>query len=347
MMWVLLGVAVPIMTFLGFWCAGVLARFILLKYVSLWAKNTKTEIDDVFINAVKTPFIVWFLMFGLYFAIKFSWLPPEVVVLSGKILFVLGVVSVTLVCANIISRLLQLYIAKFDSKLPGASLIHTLTLAIVFCLGALIILNNLGISITPILASLGVGGLAVALALQDTLGNFFAGFHIIAAKQVRIGDYIKLDSGEEGYVSDINWRTTQIVTIPNHVVLVPNAKLVQAIISNYHLPDKQIVVTMDLGIHYNSDLEKVERVTCEAAKEVMREVPGGVPEFDPIVRFHTFADFSINFKIVMRAQEFSDQGLLKHEFVKRLHKRYAKEGIVIPYPVQAVNLDQEKAAGPA
>lgn len=339
---IIFGVAIPIIIFLSFWILGIITRYFVIKYIGRWANESKTQIDDIFISSIKKPLVIWFLMAGLYFAVKYSWLPPDVVQMTGKILFVLGVVSVAFVLTNILSKSIKLYVSRIDSKLPVASLVQTITLVCVFGVAILIILNNLGISITPILASLGVGGLAVALALQDTLSNFFAGFHIIASKQVRLGDYIKLDSGEEGQVTDINWRTTEITAPPNHVVLVPNAKLTQAIINNYHLPTKEVAYVVEVGVHYKSDLDHVEQVACEVAKEVMRDVPGGVPEFNPVVRYHALGDFSVNLRVVMRAREYVDQSLLKHEFIKRLHKRFTQEGIVIPYPVQAVNVDQEK-----
>jgi small-conductance mechanosensitive channel len=206
-----------------------------------------------------------------------------------------------------------------------------------------VILNTLGISITPILATLGVGGLAVALALQETLSNLFSGFHILMARQIRIGDYVKLETGEEGYVIDINWRTTKIKMLPNNVVLIPNAKLAQAIIVNYYLPEKEMAVLVNLGVHYKSDLKKVEKITCEVAREVMKEVSGGVPEFEPFIRYNTFADFRINFTVILRAREYVDQYLIKHEFIKRLHERYNKENINIPYPIRAINYEQEGA----
>ena len=238
--------------------------------------------------------------------------------------------------------MIKAYSVRVESALPVTTLTQNISRVVIFGVGLLIILNHLGISITPILATLGVGGLAVALALQDTLSNLFSGFHIAVARQIRIGDYIKLDSGEEGYVIDINWRTTKIKMLPNNVVLVPNDKLTKVIVTNYYLPDKEMTVTVNLGVHYKSDLKKVEKVTSEVAKEVMMEVPGGVPGFEPCIRYGGFGDFSVNFTVMLRAKEFVDQYLIKHEFIKRLHERYAKEGIVIPYPVSAVNYQQEK-----
>lgn len=181
-----------------------------------------------------------------------------------------------------------------------------------------------------------VSRLAVALALQDTLSNLFAGFHILASHQIKIGDYIKLESGEEGFVTDINLRTTQIKMLANNVVLVPNEKITKAIVTNYNLPDAEIGITMQIGVHYQSNLDTVERVTIEVARDVMRTVPGGVPEYEPVVRYHTFGQSRIEFTLVLRVKTFADQYLIKHECIKRLQQRYAQEQIIIPYPIRTI-----------
>lgn len=123
----------------------------------------------------------------------------------------------------------------------------------------------------------------------------------------------------------------------------PNKVMVNSKIINYYYPEKELAVLVQVGVHYESDLEKVEKVTIEVGKETLKEVNGGVAEFNPFIRYHTFDDFSINFTVILRAQEFVDNYMIKHEFVKRLHKRYAKEGINIPYPIRAINYEQEKS----
>ncbi len=340
----LLEYMIPSGIFIATLIAGLILRKVIFTRVAKWAEHTKGQVDDIILEAIKSPFVIWFVILGIYFALESSKLPQNVVAIANKLLLALGVFSITLVLANISSRLIKVYSSRVESALPVTSLTQNISRIIVFSIGILIILNSLGISITPILATLGVGGLAVALALQDTLSNLFSGFHITIARQIRIGDYVKLDTGEEGYVTDINWRSTKIRMLPNNVVLVPNEKLTKAIVTNYYLPDKEMAVLVDIGVHYNSDLKKVEKVTCEVGKQVMKEVQGGVAEFDPFIRYHTFADFSVNFTVILRAKEFVDQYLIKHEFVKRLHERYAREGINIPYPIRAINYEQEKAA---
>jgi small-conductance mechanosensitive channel len=156
---------------------------------------------------------------------------------------------------------------------------------------------------------------------------------------------VKIESGEEGYVTDITWRYTTIRSLPNNRIIVPNAKLSSAIVTNHDLPEREMAVLVQVGVSYGSDLEQVERVTVEVARKVMEEVEGGIPEFAPFIRYHTFGDFSINFTVILRAKEFVDQYLIKHEFVKRLHKRYREMGIEIPFPIRTVYMETNKEAG--
>jgi len=337
----LLKTMMPVVVFVVVLLAGYILRKIVFIRVEKWAQKTRSRIDDIILDSIRAPFIIWSIMLGLYFSLQISNLPQNLTDISGKALLALGIFSVTLALANIAARLIRTYSQKIEGVVPGTSLTAIIGRIIILAIGILVILNTLGVSITPILATLGVGGLAVALALQDTLSNLFSGFHVLMARQIRIGDYIKLENGEEGYVTDINWRTTKIRMLPNNVVLIPNAKLAQAIIINYYLPEREMAVLVNLGVHYKSDLKKVERVTCEVAKEVMKEVAGGVPEFEPFIRYNTFADFSINFTVILRAREFVDQYLVKHEFIKKLHERYSAENIIIPYPIRAINYGQE------
>jgi small-conductance mechanosensitive channel len=162
-----------------------------------------------------------------------------------------------------------------------------------------------------------------------------------------VGDYVKLDSGQEGYVVDFSWRSTRLRMLANNLVVVPNAKLAQAIVVNHDLPSRDLAVLVDVGVDYGSDLAQVERVVMDVGHEVMTDVAGGVPEFEPFIRYHTFGDSSIDFTVILRAREFVDQYLIKHEFVKRLHARFNQEGIVIPFPIRAiVRRDAEPYAAP-
>ncbi len=315
---------------------GQFLRRLVCGRLARWASQTKWKWDDAVVEALGRGIPVWSFLFGLYVATGFWEWTPYLFGIVTKLLFVMGWVSVTVVAAGLAGRLVVLYGSQFADAVPVTSLTENIARVLVVILGLLMILNGLGVSITPLLTALGVGGLAVALALQTTLSNFFAGFYMTLTRQIRVGDYIKLESGQEGYVEDIGWRATTIRMLPNNMVLVPNNKLGEAIIINFNLPSRDLAVIVEVGVEYDSDLERVERVTCEVARDVMRTVEGGVPDFEPFVRFHTFGPSSINGSVILRAKEFVDQYLIKHEFIKRLKVRYQKEGIVIPYPIQMV-----------
>lgn len=242
----------------------------------------------------------------------------------------------------------RMSITRVTSKGSGLTssgpLLRGVLRTIIIIIGVLIILSNMGVSITPLIASLGIGSLAVALALQPTLENFFSGLQILADKPIRKGDFIELDSGEQGFVEKIGWRSTWIKMLPNNIVIMPNSTLAQTKIINYYYPEKQLSVPVEVGVHYDSDLEHVERVTLEVAKEILNSHKWGVSDYETFVIFTGFDNSSINLTVMLRAQEYFNRFFIRSEFIKALHKRYAQEGIVIPYPIRAINYNQEQQA---
>jgi small-conductance mechanosensitive channel len=315
---------------------GQALRLVIGRRLMALVTRTKGQWDNIVVDELSRRVPLWSLLLGAYLAAGFWPLRPNVANAINKTLFALIVISLTFFAAAIVTRLTAVYGSTLQQTLPVTSLTQNVARGVVITLGLLIVLNGLGLSITPILTALGVGGLAVALALQDTLANLFAGIYITLAGQIRVGDYIRLESGQEGYVTDIGWRATRIRMLPNNIVLVPNAKLSQAIVTNFYLPDKELAVLVEVGVDYDSDLTKVERVTSEVAAETLQTVTGGAANFTPFIRYHTFADSSINFTVILRGREYVDQYLLKHEFIKRLHERYRREGITIPFPIRTV-----------
>ncbi len=286
---------------------------------------------------------LWSVLVGLWLVSGYWTLTPEARLLIERALFVVAAASITLMVAEGASGALDTYGRVVAPGLPVTSLTRNIAWGLIAGLGLLIVLNGLGISITPMLTALGVGGLAVALALQQPLANFFAGFFLSLAGQIRVGDYIKLDSGQEGYVVDFSWRSTRLRMLANNLVLVPNSKLADAVVVNHHLPTKDLAVLVEVGVDYESDLSKVEPVVIDVGRSVMASVPGGVAEFDPFIRYHTFADSSINFTVILRAKEFVDQYLVRHEFVKRLHARFNRESITIPFPMRTISYRSQPA----
>lgn len=320
---------------------GFVIEKMVMSRLKRFAQKTPWKGDEIILSSLKGFVFVFFVILGVKLAIRPHLISPQAVVNAHKIFTVLWILLVTLVLSKISVRLIKLYGESVSTGYYSVSIFSNLVGVVVFLLGALVILQYLNISIAPVLGALGVGGLAVALGLQDTLSNLFSGLHILAAKQIKPGDYIRLSSGLEGFVTDINWRYSKIRALSNNVTIIPNAELSKAVVINYDLPESEMSTVVEVGVSYASDLEKVERVTIEVAREVLSEVPGGVKEFEPLIRYQKFGDFSIIFNVVLRVKSFSDQFPIKHEFIKRLHRRYREEGIEIPFPVRTVHLHLE------
>jgi small-conductance mechanosensitive channel len=247
-----------------------------------------------------------------------------------------------------LSRLLGSIIRFYGSDIPGAFAVTTLTQNLaqigVAILALLVLLNLLGIPIAPILTALGVGGLAVALALQDTLSNLFAGFYIAIARQVRLNDYIKLNTGEEGYVSDITWRSTTIRTLNNNMIIIPNSKLAQAIVTNYYMPEKRLSISLPVSVSLDSDIELVERVLLEEATRAAGAIPGMLADPAPSVTFEPgFLDFALGFTVGCQVDEFARQFGVRQELRRRILKRFRQEKIEIPFPTRTVYIQQKGA----
>lgn len=246
---------------------------------------------------------------------------------SGHALVAVIIVVVSIGSAKVAGEAVRAGAVSHAGTSGSATIFVSITRVIVWTIGALVLLDSLGIAITPLLTALGVGGLAVALALQDTLSNLFAGIHILASHKVQPGDFIELDNNVQGYVVDTNWRNTIIRQLPNNMLVVPNATLASSIVTNFHLPEHELSVTVAVGVAYESDLDEVERITIEVGQEVMREVDGAVENHQTTVRFTGFGNSSVNFNVGLRAAGVATQAMITHEFIKRLHRRYQKEGI--------------------
>ncbi|WP_394428768.1 mechanosensitive ion channel family protein [Streptomyces sp. SGAir0957] len=319
--------------------AGLLLK-ILLRWLGERAKRTRWSGDDVLVDALRT--LVPWAAVAAGGAVAAAALP--LTTRTGRTvnmtLTAFLIVAATLTAARIVTGLVRAVAQSRAAVAGSATIFVNITRVVVLAMGFLVVLQTLGISIAPLLTALGVGGLAVALALQDTLANLFAGVHILASKTVQPGDYIKLSSGEEGYVVDINWRNTVVRELSNNLVIIPNTKLSGTNMTNFSRPEQDMTLLVQAGVGYDSDLEHVEQVTIEVVAEVMKDVEGALPEHEPAVRFHTFGDSRISFTVILGVGEFSDQYRIKHEFIKRLHRRFRDEGIRIPAPTRTVALAQ-------
>lgn len=317
------------------------ARLLLSRVAQRFDRSEDVLADDL-LRAARLPAVLVILLAGLYVALRQPAATADVVEKYSAV-FRAATVLIILIGATSATNLALMWYSKRLSGEPGVpshlGLMRKLLMLAVWTLGILQILTVLGVKITTALASLGIAGLAVGLALQDTIANLFAGFYLVADRSVRAGDYIKLDSGEEGFVEVVGWRNTRIRLWANNMVLVPNAKLVQSTIINMALPGPSLSIYTYCGVSYESDLDRVEEVCLEVARQVLNSVPGADLSFDPVLRFKEFADSNINFVVVFRATEVGAQYLLQHEYIKALHRRFREERIDISYPIRKLVWD--------
>ncbi|MFI9721778.1 mechanosensitive ion channel family protein [Streptomyces sp. NPDC052396] len=315
---------------------------LLLKVILRWlaerALRTRWSGDDIIVDMLRTSAPWAAVVAGAAAGAAALPLTRAMGHVVNQSLTAVVILIVTLTAARVIGGLVHAVAQSRSGVAGSATIFVNITRIAVLAVGFLVILQTLGISIAPLLTALGVGGLAIALALKDTLANLFAGVHILVSKTVQPGDYIRLSSGEEGYVVDINWRNTVVEQLSKNLVIIPNGKLAGTNMTNFSQPEQKLTVTVQVGVAYDSDLEQVERVTIEIAEEVMKDVAGAVPDHEPAVRFHTFGDCRIGFTVILGVAEFSEKYRIKHEFIKRLHQRYRVEGIRIPAPERTVSL---------
>lgn len=296
----------------------------------------KQSLLFVFANAIKGSLVTWCSALALYWTLdSISFVHPIINTVLSSLLYAMIVFSMTRSIARTISGMIDLKIQRSDDTTQATSLLTSIITFIVYSAGTIIVLQHIGISVTPFLTALGVGGMAVALGMQDTLANIFAGLHIIISKQLHIGDFVKLGTGELGQVADINWRYTKIRSLADNLIIVPNKTIASVNLTNYNMPSELCTLVVNVGVGYESDLDRVESICIELARDVLTQVEGKV-DFEPFVRFYEFGDCSINLKVVLSTRDFLNQYQLKHEMIKAITKRFRTENINIPFPIRTL-----------
>jgi small-conductance mechanosensitive channel len=231
--------------------------------------------------------------------------------------------------------------SQFDDKM--FPLLRRFIVVSSYLLGALIALQSLGISISPVLGGLGISGLAVALALQPTLANFFAGTYVLSDGGFAVGDYIELQGGPSGYVMEVGWRSTKMRTWLNNLVVIPNSVMADSIVTNYSGPVRAMNIMVTSGVSYDSDLQHVEDVSLEVGRKLIDDSADAIKTTDAFFGFDSFGDSNIGFWVFLQARDRWGSFVLTNELIKRLQSRFQQEGIEINYPVRKLVYD---ASGP-
>jgi len=255
----------------------------------------------------------------------------------------LFVLACALGLARIVVAAVTEYAARNPAVSPALGVVRGIVRIAVAVLAAIMALESLGVPVAPLLTTLGIGSLAVALALQETLANFFAGLHLLADRPVRPGDYIKMQEGAEGFVETIGWRSSRLRTSANNIVIVPNVKLSQAVLTNYHLPISNVMMTVALTVASDSDADAVERHFNEEMDRVVAEVPDLRDSRKPVVRLSEVTDAGQVWHCIIDVKDVEAQRQAGHEIRKRLLARLKRERIALAVREKVFLLPEGKA----
>ena len=321
---------------------GKIVMFILHKKIASIISKTDTILDDLIIKAIGKPIYLGVLLAGVYFALQsLSVLVPYATLIS-QAFTIIYVLFAAFFVTRIVNAVIEWYAKEMTAKTKTKAdeqflpIVRKISLAVIYFLALLVLLAQFGININSLVVAGGIGGLAIALAFQDTLKEFFAGAYMVLDRPIKIGDYIELDTGDKGHVEDIGWRSTRLRIFGNNMVIIPNSKLSSSKITNYYTPKKPTTFSVDCGVGYNEDLEKVERVAIRVAKNILKKEEGAIKDYEPVVRFKEFGDSNINFSVILSVKEFVNKFKVRHEFIKALKKEFDRQKIEISWPVRKV-----------
>jgi len=254
-----------------------------------------------------------------------------IVILIGYVFYVFIDIAIAEIWGKFATK------AKLSAGESLSSLIHGLLKVLLVVLMIVYILDLWGVEVTPLLAGLGLAGLAIALALQPTLANVFSGISIIMDKSVRVGDLVYLDAQTKGKIKRVGLRSTRIITFDNELVIVPNTKLADSMIQNIALPEPKSRAVIQFGVAYGSEIDKVKKI-------VLKEINGVkniCEDPEPMVRFIEMGDSSLNFKVYFYVDHYSERFNAIDEANTKIYNALNKNGIRIPFPQMDVHLKKE------
>lgn len=311
-----------------------------------WAVKLRNNWGEIFLAILESLSIPLCMLAAVYTALEVLTLPRQYERIGSKVIFGLVIV----VIFYFFTKVLVFSLSRWGQREPSLQRVAQPAVFIVrvlfALLAAIIILENLGIHLTAVWTTLGVGSVAVALALQDTLGNFFAGLYILADRPVSLGDYVRLDGGQEGYVIRVGWRSTVLQTLGNNLVVIPNSTLAKAVITNFSMPEERMSLDIRVSVPYQTDARRVEKLLVEVAEQAaVDRLDGLLSAFPPGASLIPgFGASSLDFTLGVKVRRFVDQFAVQSELRKRILERFQKEGIPLALPTQVVLADADSAA---
>jgi small-conductance mechanosensitive channel len=338
---------------------GIFLRWVTGKWLVRMAVQSVNQYDDMLVDALRRSILYIVLLTGLNFALRELPRAKAIMPYARPVLVASFIILLAYILTKVLKMLVRIRAEHDQNKVAAVSLTRRSIEITVYTIAGVMVLRTFGVEIAPIITALGVGGLAVALALQETLSNAFAGIYITLANQIRIGDYIRTSDNFEGYVKDIGWRNTTIEMQELNLVLIPNNKLSQAIVVNYHLPNEIQYLLLSFGVHQTTDPQLVEDVLHALVAEcghptrpeaympehAAGKIRGLLCDPHPLVRFREFGDYTLNFRFFVAISHFDLQFEARHNVMKQIYYRFKRAGIVVPMPIRALQIGSAPDSG--
>ena len=330
--------------FAAFLLMSKLVVFISRKIILSLTKKTKTEIDDLIVKRTNKPVSIILLLVGIRLALSPLSITQGVMDILEHIIGSLIVIAFTYIVIVVVDIIIENWFVKLAEKTESnlddefLPIIENFFRIFAFVIALIAILSIWGVKVGPLLASLGIAGIAVAFALQSTLGNIFGGISIILDKSVRIGDKIKIENNIMGTVLHIGLRSTKVLTFDNELVTIPSGKLAESAILNFLQPNPQVRVTIDFGVEYGSDTGKVRKIVLDT----LNKIPAVLKEPHPKVMMTEMADSALKFRALFWVKEFDVKFDTKSLATEEIYNALIKSGIGIPFPTRTVYLKNSK-----
>ena len=314
----------------------VTLSYLILKLIVKKIAGNKKSYGEFILKKLSKPILLIVFFIGIYTSLRSLSLFIDYIKWIDGGFFIIVTLLTAVLISNIMTIIMMGYlkIRRGFERPPG--LLNKALSVLIFVIAIIVILGYFKIDITPMIAGVGLGALAIGLALQSTLTNFFAGVHILSDRPIRVKDFIELDKDNYGIVEDIGWRSTRIRLLTDNLLIIPNGKLAESNIINYSMPKQDFSIWIPCGVAYDSDLKRVETVTLEVAKKIQQNTTGAVKNYEPAFRYKEFGDSNINFTTILRVEEPLARFSVRNEFIKALKKRFDEEKIEISWPIRKI-----------
>ena len=327
-----------VLVFIVFLFLAKTLLFFLLKIGDRVAKHTDSDVDDHILEIFRhySGILVFFLsvevsLNAAIFASDF------VTIITQVNRSILVVICCLLLGKNLLKYLIIVWAKEYgkgNKKVNDEllSLLDKTAIILIYIIGIILFLKIWKVDIAPLLASLGVMGIILGFAVKDSLSNIFGGVSIMLDKSYRIGHVIKLSSGVSGTVVDIGLRSTKIRTWDNEMVVVPNASMANSEIKNYNMPNRKARKTIQIGVVYGTDPEKVKKILLKC----MNSISDVAESPEPSVMFTEYGDFALKFDARYWVEDMSKKWPVHQELMFKINKEFNKSNIEMAFPTQTV-----------